>query len=49
MRWRWCVAGLLHVEQRFRRVAGYRHMAALLAALGRVVSQAEVDEAAKVA
>jgi hypothetical protein len=48
MRWRWCVAGLLHVEQRFRRVAGYRHIAALLAALERAVSKAEIDEAGKV-
>jgi hypothetical protein len=48
MRWRWCVAGLLHVEQRFRRVAGYRHIVALLAALERAVSKAEIDEAGKV-
>lgn len=39
MRWRWCVAGLLHVEQRFRRVAGYRHIPALLTALERAVPQ----------
>jgi transposase-like protein len=49
MRWRWCVAGLLHAEQRFRRVDGYRHIAALLAALKPAVLQAEVDEAGKVA
>lgn len=49
MRWRWCVAGLLHAEQHFRRVDGYRHIAALLAALERTASQAEVDEAGKVA
>jgi transposase-like protein len=48
MRWRWCVAGLLHVEQRFRRVDGYRHMAALVAALERAVSQAEIDEVGEV-
>ena len=48
MRWRWCVAGLLHVEQRFRRVDGCRHIAALLAALDRAVSPAEVDEAGEV-
>jgi transposase-like protein len=48
MRWRWCVAGLLHVEQRFRRVDGYRHIAALLTALERAVSQAEIDEPRKV-
>lgn len=49
MRWRWCVAGLLHAEQHFHRVDGYRHIAALLAALDRAVSQAEVDAAGKVA
>ena len=49
MRWRWCVAGLLHAEQHFRRVDGYRHIAALLAALERTASQAEVDETGKVA
>jgi putative transposase len=50
-RWRWCVAGLLHVEQHFRRVDGHRHIAALLTALERAVSQAaspaEIDEAGK--
>jgi len=48
MRWRWCVAGLLHVEQRFRRVDGYRHIPALLAALERTVSPTEIDGAGKV-
>lgn len=48
MRWRWCVAGLLHVEQRFRRVDGYRHILALLAALERTVSPIEIDGAGKV-
>jgi hypothetical protein len=33
MRWRWCVAGLLHAEQHFRRVDGYRHIPALLTTL----------------
>jgi len=36
MRWRWCTAGLLHAEQHFRRVDGYRHIGALLAALDRI-------------
>jgi transposase-like protein len=48
MRWRWCVAGLLHVEQHFRRVDGYRHIPALLAALERAVPQTKVDEAGKI-
>lgn len=47
MRWRWCVAGLLHAEQHFRRVDGYQHIAALLAALKRTVPPAEVDEVSK--
>jgi len=49
MRWRWCVAGLLHAEQRFRRVDGYQHIAALLTALERTVPQPEVDGTEKVA
>jgi len=46
MRWRWCVAGLLHVEQHFRRVDGYRQIPALLAALGRVVTSREIESSA---
>jgi hypothetical protein len=49
MRWRWCVAGLLHAEQHFRRVDGYRHIPALLTALDRAMLQTNVDEAGKVA
>jgi transposase-like protein len=48
MRWRWCVAGLLHAEQHFRRVDGYRYIPALLTALERAVSQTEIDETGKV-
>lgn len=48
MRWRWCVAGLLHVEQRFRRVDGYRHIQTLLVALERTVSPTEIDGVGKV-
>jgi putative transposase len=47
MRWRWCVAGLLHVEQHFHRVDGHRHIPALLATLERAVPPAEIDEAGK--
>jgi putative transposase len=43
MRWRWCVAGLLHAEQHFRRVDGYRHIPALLKALERNASPKEID------
>src|SRR5262249_41961554 len=37
LRWRWCVAGLLRAESKFRRVKGHREMQALLKALGRLV------------
>ena len=33
MRRRWCVAGLLRAESKFRRVKGHRAMTALLKAL----------------
>jgi transposase-like protein len=41
MRRRWCVAGLLRAEAKFRRVRGHRAMTALLKAL-----EAEVEEKA---
>lgn len=37
MRERWCVAGLLDAESRFRRVKGHKHMKDVLNALVRVV------------
>ena len=49
MRWRWCVAGLLHAEQRFRRVDGYRHIPALLRTLDSIRPPAGLDELKKVA
>jgi putative transposase len=49
MRWRWCAAGLLHAEQHFRRVDGYRHIGALMAALDRIGRAAAVDGTEKVA
>jgi putative transposase len=49
MRWRWCLAGLLHAEQHFRCVDGYRHIPALLKALDSVGPQAGIDEKEKVA
>ena len=48
MRWRWCVAGLLHAEQHFRRVDGYRHIPALLKALERTTSPKEIDATERV-
>lgn len=49
MRWRWCVAGLLHAEEHFRRVDGYRHIPALVTALERTTSHAEIDGPEKAA
>jgi hypothetical protein len=33
MKLRWCAAGLLKVEQKFRRIKGYRDIPKLIAAL----------------
>jgi putative transposase len=39
MRRRWCAAGLLVAEKKFRRVKGYRHMARLVGVIERAVTQ----------
>ena len=44
MRQRWCVAGLLDAESRFRRVRGYRHLNALRDALEQSVEPPKLDE-----
>jgi transposase-like protein len=49
MRRRWCVAGLLRAESKFRRVKGHRHMSQLLKALDRLVLGKELDENRKIA
>jgi transposase-like protein len=49
MRQRWCVAGLMRAESKFRRVKGYRHMTQLLQALDRLVLGKEIDEKRKIA
>jgi len=49
MRQRWCVAGLMRAESKFRRVKGYRHMPQLLTALDRLVLGKEIDEKRKIA
>jgi putative transposase len=49
MRQRWCVAGLLRAESKFRRVKGYRHMPQLLKALDRVILGKELDENRRIA
>lgn len=49
MRQRWCVAGLLRAESKFRRVKGYRHMPQLLKALDRLVLGKGLDENRRIA
>jgi transposase-like protein len=49
MRRRWCVAGLLRAESKFRRVKGYRSMGPLLKALERLVRGAPSGEGRDVA
>ncbi len=49
MRQRWCVAGLMRAESKFRRVKGYRHISELLKALGRIVLGKGLDENRKIA
>ena len=39
MRWRWCAAGLMAAEERFRRVDGYREIPQLIAALDTIGQQ----------
>jgi transposase-like protein len=49
MRQRWCTAGLMRAESKFRRVKGHRHMSQLLKALDRLVLGKGLDENQKVA
>jgi len=49
MRKRWCTAGLLRAESKFRRVKGYRHMPQLLRALDRLVLGKGLDQDRKIA
>ncbi len=44
MRQRWCTAGLLRAESKFRRVKGYRHMPQFLRTLDRLVLGRGLDE-----
>ena len=43
MRQRWCVAGLIDAERRFRRVKGHKHMSQFLKALERLVTPPTLD------
>jgi transposase-like protein len=49
MRRRWCAAGLLHAEGRFRRVKGYRQIPKLLTALERLVAAQQTGNDREVA
>jgi len=49
MRQRWCTAGLLRAESKFRRVKGHRHMPQLLRALDRLVLGKGLDENRQIA
>jgi transposase-like protein len=49
MRQRWCIAGLMRAESKFRRVKGHRHMAQLLKALDRLVLGKGLDKKRKIA
>jgi transposase-like protein len=49
MRQRWCTAGLMRAESKFRRVKGHRHMAQLLKALDRLVLGKGLDDKRKTA
>jgi putative transposase len=49
MRQRWCIAGLLRAEKKFRRVKGHRHMSQLLESLDRFVHGKGLDDKRKIA
>jgi putative transposase len=49
MRQRWCTAGLMRAESKFRRVKGHRHMPQLLKALDRLVLGKGLDDNRKIA
>jgi transposase-like protein len=49
MRQRWCTAGLMRAESKFRRVKGHRHMAQLLKALDRLAQGKGLDDKRKIA
>lgn len=49
MRQRWCIAGLLRAESKFRRVKGYRHMPQFLKTLERLVREEGLDQKRRIA
>jgi putative transposase len=49
MRQRWCAAGLLRAESKFRRIKGHRHLAELKRSLEKLVEGKDVDNTSEVA
>jgi putative transposase len=49
MRLRWCTAGLLRAEERFRRIKGHKQLPLLLAALEQMTNPQPLDERKKTA
>jgi transposase-like protein len=49
MRERWCTAGLLRAEERFRRIKGHKQLPLLVAALERIADPQPLDERMKTA
>lgn len=49
MRQRWCTAGLIRAESKFRRVKGHRYMPQFLKALDRLVLEKGLDQNRKIA
>jgi putative transposase len=49
MRWRWCAAGLMFAEEKFRRVKGYRLMPKLIAALDEIARKEGLESKPQVA
>lgn len=47
MRLRWCTAGLLRAEERFRRIKGHKQLPLLVAALERLANPQPLDERKK--
>lgn len=43
MRQRWCAAGLLRAETKFRRLRGHRHLSSLLKALKALTKNKHLD------
>ena len=49
MRWRWCAAGLMFAEEKFRRVKGYRLIPRLITALDEIARKDGLESKSQVA